>query len=172
MPIPDLIFGCGAHLHFTLPVHSHHPQHLLPCLAAVATGIHRQHSAQRAGNAGKEFRTAQIVQRCKTRQLCPRHTGFGIHAAVYLETQLAQRAVQQQNHAAQTPVSHQQIAAQAHHIQRLIHRHAAQKDQQVIQIGRLVHVFRHTARPPAGVLAHINLIAQSAAQFRGLRTKD
>jgi hypothetical protein len=72
--------------------------------------------------------------------------------------------MQHQHRAVQSAVAHQQIAAQTHRIQRLISRQAAQVHQQIIQIGGLIHPLSRTACVPAGVLAHINLTAQRAAQ--------
>ena len=77
MPVADLVIFSRAHAYFAAPIHRLHAQHPLPGLAAVATGVHRQHAADRAGNAGEELRAAQVLQRGEARELGAGDTGYG-----------------------------------------------------------------------------------------------
>ena len=118
MPIADFVFMRQTLVQFAPAVDGEHLFHLLPGFAAIATCVHGQRAAQRAGDAGKEFRACQIMAGGKTGYLGAADTCLGINQALCRELDMIQRAMQQDDRAAQAAITYQQIAAQPDEVDR------------------------------------------------------
>ena len=162
MAISDLVFLRRALQQLAASRQHLHARHLLPGFAAVAPRVHRQHAAQRAGDAREKFRAAQVVRGSEARQFCARHSRLRVDDILAIHAQLAQRAVHQQHCAAQAAVAHQQIAAQPNRIQRLLRRHLPQKVLQIREVCRTVQALRRSTCAPTRMAAHGNIEAQFA----------
>ncbi len=113
LAIADLVVGGCARVADAAAVEHLDLDHMPPGLLAPGAGIHRQRAAQRAGNAGEEFRRPQSPFHALPGDARAGHAGLGADPGRALALERAQRAVRRHHGAANPAVAHQQIAAEA-----------------------------------------------------------
>ena len=154
-----------AAFEYALPGQHFDLDDIAPGLAAVAAGVHRQRAADRAGNAGKEFRVGPVVQRGEARDLRAGDSRLGAYPAA-IEADLVQRRVQQHDGAAHATVAHQKVAAEPDDSHWLIVGKLPHERREVLAIGRKERDVSGAAAAPARVLRQWLVAAQVAAQAR------
>ena len=119
-------------------------------LAAMAAGVHRQRTADRARDTGHELRAMSMLAGAELGELGAGDAGFGIDQTI-LHTQRVQHVMHQHHGAAHPAVAHQQIGTEPDEMHRLVLRQIAQERLQVMQSGRDIEAVGLAAHTPAGV---------------------
>lgn len=147
-------------------VQHQHAVNQRPGFAAVATRVHRQRTAESAGNAGQELGAHQIEAGCETGYLGAGDAGLDIQRAVRLLSQRVQRAVAENESAVETAIAHQQVAAQPDAEQWFVGTQATEEFREIGEIRREVGAGRRPAGPPRHVTGHGFVFHQPSAQIK------
>ena len=160
--IGDLELVARASRYLAAAVDHRHALDDVPGFAAVAAGVHRQRAADRARNAGEEFRALEMVLGREARHLRAGDARFGVDHVV-VGHRPAARAVREDHGAAPAAVAHQQVGAEPDEEQRLALRQLREKRAQIVEVGRDVEAVGSSAGAPAHVPRHGLPLPQLAA---------
>src|SRR6202000_2932898 len=166
VPIADLIVGGRPRMAHTLAVEHFNLDHMPPGFLAPGAGIHCQCTAERAGNACKEFRRPQAPLDALAREAAAGHAGFGANARRAVPLERSQGPMRRHDRAAHAAVAHQQIAAQADPQQRHFLGQLPDEGSQIHDVARHEKQIRRTAGVPRGVLGHGYVAQDARAEFR------
>ena len=165
MAIAELVVAGLVRAQPSGPVDGVGADDVVPRLAAVAAGVHRERAADGPRHPGEELRTLESVRRREARDLRRRDAGLGEHE-IGLEPDLAVRVVHQHDRAGIAAVADEEIRPQAHEAHRLLLRQHRQEHLQVGEVARDVSARRAAAGAPAHVLRHRLVLAQAPAELR------
>src|SRR5215213_640974 len=135
----------------------------LPCLRAVASGVHRERPADRSRNPGQEFRAGQLMKRRESRNLWRSDAGLRRNIAV-LQFRTKSGRVHGHDSSGEAAVANQEVRTEAHEEKRLILPVLPQERREVGKIRRNEISGRAPAGAPADMARHRLILAQLAAK--------
>src|SRR5579871_1823673 len=174
LAVADAVLALVPHPLLAMPVDGLDGEHVLPGLASESAGIHRQSAAKGPGYAGEELRGAQAPLDALARDARAGDAGLGVHAGVAEALEPIERPVSADDDARESPVAHQQIAAEPDPVDRHIRGQATQESREIRAVARIEEHFGRTADMPGGVTAeglapaHARIEAGSDGDRHGL----
>src|SRR5580658_3828693 len=131
-----------------MPVQRLDAVHMTPGFIAERPRVHRQRSAQRARNAAEELTLREAPVIAAARDARARHAGLTVDAGLRAPLDAREGARRGHDHATDTAIAHQQIAAQTDPVDRYLGRQRAQERGQILDVARTEeHVGRAADTP-------------------------
>src|SRR5258706_2193840 len=169
VPIPQVVFGGHAAVQRAGAIDGLHRHHVVPRLAAVAAGIHRERPAHRSGNACHPLGAGPAVPGDEAREMRRRNARAGAKReldALRFVLRDSREGVMREDHGTRgSPVRHQQVAAEPHDKARLRRGERAHEHAEVGQVRGLEEASRGPAGAPCHVPGHRLVVADLSPQL-------